>query len=516
MLNVLLVDDEPVIKMALRKVFDWEGHGFTLAGSCDNGEEALQFVRRQPVDIVITDLKMPVMDGITLIHKLKEESFTGRILILSNYSDFELARKAISAGADDYMLKLEITSELLLEQLQKVASGLLSRREEDLAQKNKEIQNQTLHKQALFNFLGSAKDADSPPPELISIVNSYTGYWQPIELVLLPKSKESLGKTAPDYIVTAAQNIFGNTPAPDFFWITKTELFILLYYPAGEEPPTPPHAKCQQLGRQLQMYFNLTFSFVLPAPCHGVAALKHTFDACRLARHSLFYSYAEMIDPAEVAFSHLDKSTTPDETALELLAQYTVDEGEPVFAITSALQQKMKQNHVYPQEVKNFVYNTFLYLALRVKESVSNLPARFQEDIEETQTVEEVFSLFQQYLYPLLGLTSSAAETSLEIQKTKEFLYTNYAREITLDQIADSVGLNKSYLSRLFKAHTGVTVFSFLTNIRMERAAALIAEGNTYIRQVAEQVGFTDQLYFTRVFKKHFGVSPSQYKKGVP
>lgn len=148
MYQVLLIDDEPIIQLGIRKMIPWDDTQYQLCGTAPNGKEALAFVRNYPVDMIITDLKMPIMDGITLIRALKTEQINIPVLVLSNYSDFDLIREALLEGAIDYLLKVNLSKEILLQQLDKMAL-LVQRTQEDkiqkqqqeimLARKNKEV-----------------------------------------------------------------------------------------------------------------------------------------------------------------------------------------------------------------------------------------------------------------------------------------------------------------------------------------------------------------------------------------
>ena len=124
MYNLLLVDDEPLIKVAFQSAVEWGKNGFLLAATASNGQEALHIVETQHIDALITDLKMPGMDGLALIHELKKRSFTGPILVLSNYSDFDSVRTALTDGAYDYFLKINMNGESIGEHLEKMADLL--------------------------------------------------------------------------------------------------------------------------------------------------------------------------------------------------------------------------------------------------------------------------------------------------------------------------------------------------------------------------------------------------------
>jgi len=265
MYRVLFAEDEAVMRMAFSKMMSWDDTGFQLASVVANGAEALSYIEKNKVDILITDLKMPVMDGLELIEALKKRSFRGVILVLSNYTDFELVRKALTRGAADYILKLNIDGETLLKQLRAAAVILES---------------------------GEAG---------------------------IPRQKE--------------------------------------------DPPAP----------------------------------------------------ADFFDPVRQ-------------------------------------------------------------------------PARSPGD-------------------------ASFARYKKEVRDALLFIHFHFAEKITLDDVAKAVNLNRNYLCRLFKQETGGSMFAYLNDLRMQKAAALIEAGDTYMRGVAAAVGIDDQFYFTRIFKKYHKVPPSKYGK---
>lgn len=124
MYSILIIDDEPIVKIALRSILPWEEHGFFICGTASNGLEALSLIEKHHPDVIITDLKMPEMNGLELIRTLKENSYPGEILVLSNYEDFDSVRSALLLGAADYLLKIKIQSDTLLSCLNKTTEKL--------------------------------------------------------------------------------------------------------------------------------------------------------------------------------------------------------------------------------------------------------------------------------------------------------------------------------------------------------------------------------------------------------
>lgn len=124
MYQVLIVDDEPIVKIALRSMLDWGTLGFHICATASNGQEALEMAEKYRPDLIICDLKMPVMDGIELIQTAKDRKMDCEFLVISNYEDFNYVRTALVLGASDYILKVSISPEELTSQLQKIREKL--------------------------------------------------------------------------------------------------------------------------------------------------------------------------------------------------------------------------------------------------------------------------------------------------------------------------------------------------------------------------------------------------------
>ena len=164
MYQVLLVDDEPILQLGIRRMLEGAAD-YQICASARNGEEALQYLQAHPVDIVMTDLKMPVMDGITLIKELKRRQLPAPVIVLSNYSDFELVREALTEGASDYVLKLDLTAQTLLKHLDKLAANLNAVRRTRGEQLPPQEQGELLQSR-LRTFFLELQTADDHIPDL--------------------------------------------------------------------------------------------------------------------------------------------------------------------------------------------------------------------------------------------------------------------------------------------------------------------------------------------------------------
>ena len=364
MYSILIIDDEPIVKIALRSILPWEEHGFFICGTASNGLEAVPLIEKHHPDIIITDLKMPEMDGLELIRFLKEKEYPGEILVLSNYEDFDSVRSALLLGAADYLLKIKIQPDTLLACLNKTT---------------KKMQN----------------TADR---------------------------KDSILKTD----------------------ITEPITDHLLSFFQGEE----------SLDSFIERYGAEKFGF-----------MKHSCAVC-------YVTFEKFL--SNDAFS----------ISANLLRDMILD------AVQGVLQPKVEQ-------LIKKLYNRFtMYQSF-----APDMPYK-----ENLKNYEEARTTYQDFLH-------SEGHYKNDVAKTLTYIENNYMHRLTLSSISANVNLSTSYLCRVFKSEVGTSITSYLNNLRIRKAATLIKENTFSLKEISVMVGIDDQLYFSRLFKKCMGISPSEYGK---
>lgn len=294
MYHILLVDNEPMIKMGIRKLL--ENTEYHIAGTSSNGEQALAFLEANPVDIVITDLKMPIMDGIDLIKRLKSLNFSGVTLALSNYSDFELVRQALTEGAADYILKTDITRERLLEHLLKIKQLIQTqesqriestRREEQLRKSQKQLLLSEL-KEAIVAGAGASTSAQALLPRSM-----------PVGIILISLLGEGFPEERLKHILTKLdtilQSFFSNVEILLFHTKQHEGLYVI---PQPQDMDTLL-VKVQQLQRQITIYLNL-FPDLSYGVCRATTLQLHEqYLGCEAALKYRFYSPDTHIFPVK-------------------------------------------------------------------------------------------------------------------------------------------------------------------------------------------------------------------------
>ena len=290
-LQILLVDDEPAIKIGFRQLTDWSKTPYTLCGTAGNGKEALAYLEKNPVDIIITDLKMSVMDGIGLIHALKQNNSEIPIIVLSSYSDFELVREALTAGAADYILKANISADSLIAHLDKVAGNLLNRQKDRAAALLQKQQLEEQNTQILMNDIRNFfLDETITTEELLKETSDLAFFSVPCIVLTLffheDMKREKLKRVAPN-IQTLLTETLALAASPVSIMMHHNELAFFLPY--SDTLKYNISSKTQVLNRQIATYFGVLPILCYSAPAAGAAECRDAYFSCINARRITFY-----------------------------------------------------------------------------------------------------------------------------------------------------------------------------------------------------------------------------------
>lgn len=516
MLSVLLVDDEPIVKAAFQKIIPWEEEGFTIAGTAGNGREALLKLSQCPADIVITDLKMPQMDGIALIKALKSDGFDGVILVLSNYADFDLVREALVAGATDYMLKVNIDARTLTDQLRRARETLAARRKSDRRERLVAEHSAVLRAHELRAYL-AAGEADQPPQALTDAYPAARGPYGFCLAVFLPPGRGAAAHLpSPSHVESVLRAVFEDVQDTDILVLGDREIGCVYPLPSLCEKGIRIEDKLDQISRQIVLYFN-TSALLLPAPpAETLADIRAGHRACLDAAGLSFYALpATVLPPEAVKFGAVPDGFQAEALARRLAECYIHKENGQIRDLLASFLDDCRAVWASPKQVKAFLNQTYRHLLAFAPLSIRaqdypNTAAALDACRDEQELLAQAMTLFGQVLIKIIP--PAYAHCKEDTRKALLYMHTYYHRHITLDDIARAASLDRSYLCRLFKRETGKSLFAYLTDLRLSAATQIITQEGVYIREVAGRIGIDDPFYFARLFKKRFGVSPSEYR----
>ncbi|WP_058303892.1 response regulator [Gorillibacterium timonense] len=511
MYKVMIVDDEPIIRMGIRASVDWTSKGLEMIGDYSNGEAALEALSKEQADILITDIKMPLMDGLELTRRAMERYPGIKVILISSYNDFQYVRQGIVLGAMDYILKLTMEPEELLSVLDRCVEAI--EKERIGAGVKGTWRNQLL--------MADRKNAERGLGELIR-----NGSCERVES-FLPEAFDQ-GCTMASLIVDRAEEL---KQANGYLFLSMMvdELKRLFYkrFESGVAIATkenelllliPIHFSLpNELKNMLEAEtgLRLTMGYVNEVPSDRLTQKIAELEKAHTYR---FYRGSGGIYRIGERWSS-DGWQAPDvfcrANSLATHHQMTEAEGsaaEPLQQLARKAQEWGREQKE-PERVKREACDFFS--ALYLKELEPKLALEYYQDLMSAETLNElVDSLVVSIRECESGRSGEGKPSSnqLIVDKAEEFLAKHFTEGITLQMVADHVHVSKNYFSFLYKKQTSHTFIDQLIHLRIERAKELLRHRDLKIYEIAEQAGFNDVKYFSKLFKKLTGSSPVDYR----
>lgn len=510
MYKVLLVDDEAFARIGLRDTFDWEGNGFVLIGEAANGKSAMKWIERGEVDILITDIAMPVMDGLELMRAARERCPWIKIVLLSCHSDFAFVREGMRMGASDYLLKPTLEPADLKEVLDKVKLQIEEDRKISEMYVQQELTGRRIELERTFARLltgeaGEAGAAASPP--------WLAGGFRAV-VCLLDGAAALLSEEGGIYVemvIEEAQDSF-------YEWAGEGVAFrghadqLIAVMPAREEDEA---AFVDQLKAYRDLLEGRGFSFTMgiSGMYSGAGEVKQAIREGREAAKLRFFRGPGGIHRRRQALRP-DAGKAEAAACLWMQLRQAVEDRrrEDAAACLGELMQHWTEHDRSPAEVKREAQD-----ALALFDAGRTVPLERIETLRGMETADEVRGLVQAAFDELWRTGEKEEDKGLHrriVAKAIEYMKENYSRNISLQDVADHVAISKNYFSELFKKNTGQTFIDYLIRLRLSHASELLRTTTLKIYEIAEMSGFNDVKYFSKVFKKVMKVSPAEYREG--
>ncbi|MFP3091214.1 response regulator transcription factor [Treponema sp. TIM-1] len=498
MYKVFLVEDEIVVREGIRNSIPWDKAPYTLAGEAPDGEMALSIIMDLKPDILITDIKMPFMDGLTLCRIVKKTLPWIKIIILSGHDEFEYARKAISIGVEEYLLK-PVSSQDMIAALDKIAARIDEEKEKLLSIEHlkKQVQSHAdiLRERWLLDFVHGR----IPPGETIEqarelgldlIARSYIA--AVVGIVLPP---DSAGKSPPLLSVKAIIKSITEKYSNVLLFPADEKKYVMLI---RENPPLPSGAEAAGAKKTEESMEESLYSIAL-----GLARIA---DERSLAGEGNF-------DPTGL----LNIETDP------LVARLKYASGKDVDSIIKGYADLLGEKSGENQMLEYYIFGDIIVGASKIIEELGGdikqiIPFSLQQnEIREIINSREMFyEKIRALCYAVIEFRESRTEGRYQsvILKTKDYIERNYGdQDISLHTVASHVGISPNHLSTVFSQETGENFIEYLTKVRIERAKHLLSTTGMKNADIAFETGFSDPHYFSFIFKKHTGLSPREWKK---
>ena len=543
MLKTFLVEDEVIVRETIKRMIPWEQYGFELAGEAADGEMALPLILKCRPDLLITDIKMPFMDGLTLCKLVKKELPDIKIVILSGYDDFNYAKQAINIGVEDYLLK-PITKNALIERL----SEIRSRYEHEKTQKEYyekfQREMQAYEKNSSRDFFEALVRGSMDMMEVYKkaeklgvdiVAEAYN------ILIFTMNSEEDFSGQKEGYSEWEAESLemleefFSGHPSAMLFRSNIFSYGVLLKGQKESIKEITKECVGKIQGILKRKESKREWFLAVGQPVERLSQIKKSYHTASRA-FSQRYLYVENIlyyDEMEMMEHRSGQADTNDNAYLK-----KVD----VNALNPAILQKFLSNGIQ-EETENFVKDYFYaigqepmeslvfrnYVILNVRFSVITFLKGLGCDTEgmEPENTEEILAESGKNIESAIAYAEKMVSQAITIRdqnsgnknrsilKTAvDFIESHYMEEeISLNTVANVANVSANHFSALFSQNMGQTFIEYLTSLRMNKAKELLRCTGMRSSEIAGEIGYKDAHYFSYLFKKTQGMTPSDYRK---
>ena len=534
MMRILVVDDEPMMRDVYQELIDWQEYGFTLVGAADDGKTALEMLQNTSVDIVITDLKMPIMSGLELIKKASEQFPQVKFIVMSGYDDFHLVREAYQLGVKEYFLKMEMDADVLLQSIFKIQKEIEAENEK-IAQ---EINNVELFKKMYQNNFYSnltskeqwnnregiikniiwgadGKEAAKQLSQTGRVVCEDNMYIMSLTLLDYYKIEESIWNGEREMLKYAILNVLEETcdnyDAMYPFCNLPNQFVILC---AGINHSA---SVCKKVFEQIQNAFLLCFGMKVDCgvsgPVSSFGELKRIHQEAKMASsYSFITGHDQLVIFHDVLFEGEELNITKKIGEIKRLLSKAEPDRLREEAHTLRVSPKIK-NYEQIEPIKKLFYLYYIEMMSFLEEK--EMKGEFTEHIIRYNEIKDEADLqaFNSWLLKSVNEVADILMSNSDISKAEQYIKNNYGKQLSLNEVAEYLEMSPWHFSKVFYKKVGIHFSQYLMQVRMEEAVQLLKNTNLKIYEVAMRVGYNNTDQFSRMFKKTIGKSPKEFKK---
>jgi two-component system response regulator YesN len=550
MIKVFLVEDEYAIREGIKRSIHWERDGFELVGEAGDGEVALPKIIKSKPDILITDIRMPFMDGLELSRLVKSEMPDIKIIVLSGYDDFNYAKQAISIGVEEYILK-PVSEETLMEELKKVAEIISKEKQEN------EAREKYVHDMEEIRILEQQKFLHDMIDGKLSIQESMAlGKKLGIEvtaecysILLMQVFSGNSGESDIDAYSGIKEDIYSRikencNDIPNVFLYDQVGdvLCFLIKADSEEELRDMIRRGTESIRKLMKDHMDMLYFMAVGKIVERIRDVNISYaDASRKFAERYMIEESAIFDGTEkkdkksgkadpvieekaatdkIDLNSIDAGKISQKTILHFLKNGTIAE---VDDFTEEYFSSIGYEVMESMMLRQYVLVEALLSAAAFMKTVGVEGKELEEILGDTKdptgyasSVDSAREYIQKLLNTILEYRNKLSDQKyIEIiDKAKEYIQNNYQNEdMSLQSVALEVNVSSNHFSAIFRKETGETFIDYLTEVRMEKARTLLVCTAMKTSEIGFQVGYRDPHYFSYIFKKTQGMSPKEYRK---
>jgi len=526
MIRALIVDDEPMHIQGLVRHVHWNELGYNEPLTATSGELALRIVQQCPIDVLITDVSMPIMNGIELVGQIKQLDSRVQVLIISGYDEFEFVQEAIHVGAQGYVLKPikidEVESKLIamrdayekLHQMEEEAKALQSIVTESLDVVKERFLSELIEEEVLDD---EAMQSWSHLLQLPQITHGLRLMLFRYDHVIEGSKDASSRVMRGGGLLKAAQLSLSDLPN---IIIARTAIDEVIAVHVNPEPSELVSAE-----KQITLIQHMMKEQYLSTVTVVISQTFNSWQEAALRYKKLMFliANARMLEQGQVLYEdRIDEQEFEDYRVREEFIPHIIEMIEQSIQAKDVLDYvanvfdmlRAQRTFSYCQAFGIGLISELARLRKRLEQGNEDHTVPVWEQLIRCQHSSDIRSIILQYIEQLIQSKEKQRSCHQHhlISKVMQCIAQQLHESITLKVLAEKFHMNSSYLSVLFKKETGKTISEYIQEMRIKKAMELLGDPQIRIYEVAEQVGFQTSAYFTYLFKKHTGRTPQEYR----
>lgn len=502
-IRILLVDDEKLERIAQRKMLENHRPELEICGEAGNGEAAMDMIRERQPDLVCLDIQMPGRSGIDVVREIEQHHPDIRVIMITAYDTFDYAREVMRSGVREYLLKPVAEKEL---------KESIDRMTEEILRKNEELEEKQKQEQRIEMYVSSMR-----ANRILTLLMDYhvDGMDQEMRSDPLSNAKAALAislKTAePGTLITLRESITDE--------LTRVNPGCLVGPVLGNHIPAFLSGNLNtSLSQLVQTFISAMNRKTGEKVAVGASEGIETDEDFGRAYQEAVVALADVKNTKDANYQlfseNKDSQSTKNKfkTEGELIEQVKQGDQENVFTDFEQYFSTISAEVNYqPAKLKQELDEFFIVLH-RALEELGIKTGRFDANVmtSMTQLREQAITYLKRVVNDVNHWRNADMEHSLD--QVRRYIDTHYRNSLSLEEVADYAGLSMYYVSKLFKERFGVSFTRYLTELRLAEAKRMLRESHSSLKEIALEIGYRDPNYFSRVFKKEIGISPTAYR----
>ncbi len=537
MLRVVIIDDEVLARVGIKSMMDWAELGCEVVGDADNGESGLELIRKLKPDIVITDIKMPVMDGLELMERVKRENRHIKFIVLSSYDEFQLVKQAMKMGTEEYLIKLDLNPQLLASTVKtvidKISAEVMEKNEQNRLEmylrRDKRALTEEFFKKLIGKLIPSKNDLYDTVKHLGIELWEERLYCAVVSVKDI-RNRDRYAKKEDmelfDFYVMNITEEITNDYFSGYTVRTDTDQFTIVF--SVKEPMDRKlyRETVEKMGKRLiemlNQYVGIAVSIGISNAHSGFFDLNQAYhEGVKAVDHSFFVGAGQVIFFSDLSGklekeSHIRVQSYRAEMAKALEMQ-DISAIERVF---DRVIEVFKSGGINRGQAYDLCYQT-AYMVSDTVDFEGNEPGKpldAGKSLYETITGNNTLPEMMKWMENLKNTVCTALSTKGDLDPNvrlvaaaKKYIHENYKKDLTLNDVAAVLNISHCYFSTIFKNIAGINFIDYVTNVKMSEAKKILLESDCKVYEVAKMLGYENAYYFSRVFKKVTGMTPSEF-----